>query len=156
MIDFSTYRLRLGSYNISGWRDTWKHKSRAKCLNFSANLFEPSTFLSINLYNGDCSVIIRVSGSKRIWYPAFLLICYHYLILILTLLALQQHIVGIHPGDVVPERFVSSLSSGKGLSFLGTVLVKIAYFCLFSNILIRRSYNNCTRIRYPKAKKTWQ
>ena len=154
MIDISTYRVRVGCYNLTNRGKTHSSmdmsNSKLFFYKFSPDLFVTTTFPSFNSSDGSCT-LTKVDGSKHLSNPVFLFLSYFYLIFLLSIVSLIQLSAGLPASRYT----VLSLSfdfghKTKNLSFLCMTLVKVAYLCLLSNIATKPSFTNFS---YFKSKK---
>ena len=143
MIDISLYRIRIGNYNGLGGG-----KCMSKKFNIWFQSLRPIQILTSDRLDGN----VKVNDTERVGnsVPVVLLFYYLYIILLSTLLSL--HISSMELAHFRCAPIISDLTylSEMGLSFLCTSYIKIAYFCLFSHILINRS---STRLKLIQSRK---
>ena len=131
MIDMITFRIRAGCFNNRGYG--WGKGSRSRERGFSRKS------LSSDLIH---EFIHRSNITEQVWYTTCTVVGYFYITLVLSILSLS--LKTSHTPDY--QYFTADAFNLKNLELLPIICacyIKIAYFCLLSNVFIRRSHKIC-------------
>ena len=133
MIDISTYRGRVGSFNLSrlGKIHASHELLNTNGRNFSSDFFISSYFPSFDSAQGGC-ILIKVGGGKQVLGPVSFFLSYFYITFMLVTLSFLQLSV-LFPVSPVPSinYILNASGTSCGLSFLGSS----SQNCLFQFIL---------------------
>ena len=138
MIDLTAYRTRIGCFNINRYGWGMKRTTCSSSKNFSTDYIE------------------GVGGTEQVFSYVFsLFFGYFYIVFLIATLALSMDVFAsrLCPNLGLPSGLHSTFfESNFTISFLCSCYIKIAYFCLASNVVIK--HKNKLRLFFNSRKRS--